>query len=313
MYGKLLEIAVAAKSGALSGVLIVAGAVAVSAGQGISTAALEEHASPTRLIAAHGPADPDVLDEDEDDEGEPAKKPTERDAAARPVALKPERSCAAGATARAKARERVAAALATHRAALDEVRATPRSDRALEALEKADAMLREIAEKADHALAEMCDEVGVVADRAVAAMETVVNLARSAATATPTPTTRPSEKPRPTEKPKETAKATSKPTRTPSCEDRLYQNKLKMAAAFEKWHGLHDRLYFEYKRSTNTAMARTVIANDALLHSTYEDAKKKILSAGCAGDFGAAHAALASANFERTYFGSAAAVASVKR
>jgi hypothetical protein len=171
-------------------------------------------------------------------------------------------------------------------------------------------MLREIADKADRALAEMCDDVALVADRAIAAMETVVNLARTAADATPRP--RPTEKARATPKPTERPRSAAKPSRTPSCDDRLYESKLKMHAAFERFHALHDKLYFAHKRSAS-AVARTVIANDELMHRTYDEAKHRIAGAGCAGDLGAGIAARAAATFERAYQSSAQAVAAQGR
>jgi hypothetical protein len=308
---KLLEILVAAKAGALSGVLLVAGTlVTVTAGGGVTIVELEDHASssPSLEVPIEAPDD----DADEEDEEEPEATPP----AGKPVALKPETSCSTAAeTARTEARERLSSAFVTYRNALDELRASHRSERAKETLERAEAMLREIADKADRALAEMCDDVAVVADRAIAAMETVVNLARTAAEATPTPKPTEKAKPKatkPTEKPRSPAKATAKPSRTPSCDDRLYESKLKVYAAFERYHALHDKLYFAYKRS-GSPIAKTVLANDELMHRTYDEAKHAILSSGCAGDLGAGIAARAAATFERAYQSSAQAVAAQGR
>ncbi|MBI2325255.1 MAG: hypothetical protein HYU87_09895 [Chloroflexi bacterium] len=125
----------------------------------------------------------------------------------------------------------------------------------------------------------MCSEesVATVAGRAAAAMETVVNLAKTTATATPAPkpTERSKPTPKPTAKPKvalsPTAKATPKPARTPSCDDRLYANKLQMAAAFENYHGLHDKLYAANKRSVGEATVKMLLVSDKLMHATYEE------------------------------------------
>ena len=172
-------------------------------------------------------------------------------------------------------------------------------------------MLREIADEADGALTEMCDDenAGMVADRAVSAMETVVNLSKTAATVTPAPKPTQKATPKPTTKPK----VTPKPTRTPSCDDRLYANKLKMAAAFEKYHTLNDKMYASVKRSASRATVQAVLASDKVMHRTYDAAKNEILRSGCAGDAGAAAAARAASTFERAYFSSAAAVASERR
>jgi outer membrane biosynthesis protein TonB len=150
-----------------------------------------------------------------------------------------------------------------------------------------------------------------VAERALAAMETVYNLAKSAADATPTPkpTPKTTEKPKAAEKPK----ATPKPARTPSCDDRLYENKRKMIAAFETFHTNNDKLYYAIKRRATEATVKTVLENDKLMHSTYESAKTEILSSGCAGDLGAAAAARAAATFERAWLSSAAAAGSDRR
>ena len=85
-----------------------------------------------------------------------------------------------------------------------------------------------------------------------------------------------------------------------------------MHAAFEKYHTLHDKMYFAYKRAS-TALAKLVIANDEQMHRTYDEAKQRIVSSGCAGDMGSGVAAAAAATFERLYQSSAQAVASQGR
>lgn len=303
MFEKLLELVLAAKSGALSGAILVAGTlVTVTAGGGVTTITIDHPDTPAALErpaeAGPEPDDDDSAPADEADEVEDEDGEDEDDGDA--VAAKPERSCAVADDVRTQARERVASALVQMRATLEELRDSHRGERSAKALDQADEMLRELADKADRALAEMCEDVQVVADRAVSAMETVVSLARQAATVTPTP--------KPTARPK----ATAKPSRTPSCDDRLYATKQKLYASFERYHGLHDRLYFAHKRS-GTELARLVIANDEQMHRTYDESKRQILGAGCSGDMGAAIAAKAAAAFERLYQSSAQAVAARSR
>lgn len=306
MIEKLLEVLLAAKSGALSGVLLVAGTiVTVTAGNGITTVTVEHpYIDP---ISIELPAvDPEDEEPDEDADEEEDK--------AAPVALKPQPACDVTDETRTLARERVASAFNQQHAALEELREKSRHEKAHKALEQAGEMLEEIADKADRALTEMCGDVQTVADRAVAAMETVISLARTAATVTPSPkpTEKPKATPKQTEKPKTTAKATPKPSRTPSCDDRLYENKMKMYAVFEKYHSMHDKMYFAYKR-TSSDLAKLVLANDELMHRTLDESKHAILSSGCAGDLGASVAARAAATFERAYQSSAQAVASQGR
>lgn len=323
MFDKLLEIVLAAKSGALSGVLIVAGAVVtVTAGGGVTTVAIEPR-SPT--VSVEAPADLQPLEE-ADEDGDEADEPEDTDEPERVAREeRPERNadttCAVDDGQRLEARERVASAFVAARDAIEQLRGTLRSAHAVETLKNADAMLREIADKADRALTDMCadENVGMIADRAVAAMETVVNLSKTAATVTPTPkaTQKPKATPKPTEKPKAAAKPTAKPTpkpaRTPSCDDKLYANKLKMASVFEKYHTLNDKMYASVKRSASRATVQAVLASDKVMHTTYDAAKREILSSGCAGDAGAAAAGRAASAFERAYLSSAAAVASERR
>lgn len=311
MFEKLLDLVLAAKSGALSGAILVAGTlVTVTAGGGVTTITIDHPDTPAALErpAETGP-EPDDEDEEPADEAEDDENDEDDDEDGdEPVALKPERTCDVTEDVRTQARERVASALVQMRATIDELRAAHRAERAAKALDQADEMLRELADKADRALEEMCGDVQAVADRAVSAMETVVSLARQAATVTPSP--KPTEKPRATPKP--TAKPTAKPSRTPSCDDRLYATKLTLHAAFERYHALHDKMYFAHKRSS-TELAKLVIANDELMHRTYDESKQRILSSGCAGDMGAAIAAKAAATFERLYQSSAQAVAAHSR
>lgn len=289
--------------------LIVAGAVVtVTAGGGI-TAVTIDPPSPTASIEL--PAEPLVAaDEDGEDADDPEDEDTdepERVAREERPGRNADTTCAVDDGQRLEARERVASAFVAARDAIEQLRGTLRGAHAVETLNNADAMIREIADKADRALADMCadENVGMIADRAVAAMETVVNLSKTAATVTPTP--------KATQKPKATPKPTEKPKRTPSCDDRLYANKLKMAAAFEKYHTLNDKLYASVKRSASQATVQAVLASDKVMHTTYDAAKREILSSGCAGDAGAAAASRAASAFESAYLRSAAAVAAERR
>ncbi len=303
MFEKLLGVVVAAKSGALSGVLIVAGAVVtVTAGGGMTDRTFDE---PSSTPAALEPADQSLLPDDEsgqDGEDEDGTEPGDREERAKPS---PE-TCVEQVALRNDARQKVQAAFVKYHVALEQLRSLHASARATETLTKADAMLGEIAAKVDRALEEpgVCDEQ--VVERAVAAMETIYNLARSAAeTPEATPKPRPTERPKAVEKPK----ATPKPARTPSCDDRLYENKKKMAAAFGKFHTNNDKLYYAVKRTASEATVKAVQAADKVMHATYESAKSEILASGCAGDLGAAAAARAAATFERAYQSAIAAVA----
>ncbi len=240
MFEKLLEIILGAKSGALGGLLILAGAVVtVTSGNGVTTVTIE-HPSPPPMVETSAKLTPSPLESagpstpPKRDEGEKRDEGDKRPATAPAPA-----SCEAEIRARNDARQKVQASFAKYHAALEQLRGEHPAARAAETLKKADAMLREIAEKAQRILGEMgaCPDpqrenvrknpkddddededegepqtrarvtvvastrvdadpltMQQVAERAVAAMETVFNLAKSAATATPPPT--PTEKPR---------------------------------------------------------------------------------------------------------------------
>lgn len=325
MFAKLLAIVLAAKSGALSGVLLVAGvAVSMTASSVGATLVVADQPSPAPSVEVTAGLPPAT--DDETAVVAPAR-PHEEDVTV-DRGLRSQRTKSVSAPAcevadaeRAEARERVAAAFAHFRDALDELRHDQRAARAGEALTEAEQMLRDVGEKTDRALAELCEDesVSTVTDRAITAMETIANLATSAATATPIPkpAARPTPKP-PTPKPvaKQAAKPAQQPVaakpqwtpKPPRCDDKLYANKLVMAAAFERYHSINDKLYYAIKRSSSEWTKAVVLSNDQLMHQTYERAKQEILSSGCTGDFGAAAAARAAATFERAYLSSAAAV-----
>lgn len=345
MFGKLIEIMLGAKSGALSGVLIVAGAVVtVSSGNAVTTVTIE-HPSPSPAVETSAEPKPSPLED-----VERSKKPedTDRDKKERAGAPSPE-SCADEAQARNEARQRVHDAFAKYHAAIEQLRSQRRTERALETLKKADELIREIADKAEHVLGEMgrCrdddrdededtgedgedrdeddgDEAAAearvtvaaathvdgdaltmqqLADRAVAAMETVYNLAKSAAEATPKPTPKAPEKPKATEKPRTAAK----PTRTPSCDDKAYAAKKVLAAAFERVHSQNDLLWKLAEKLGNEKVFAIVKASDKTMHTTYDSTKEAILRAGCAENVGMQLATKAADTFERAYMSARAA------
>ena len=50
-----------------------------------------------------------------------------------------------------------------------------------------------------------------------------------------------------------------------------------MAAAFEKYHTLNDKMYVSVKRSASRATVQAVLASDKVMHRTYDAAKNEIL------------------------------------
>ncbi len=350
MFGKLIEIILGAKSGALSGVLIVAGAVVtVSSGNGVTTVTIE-HPSPSPAVetSAEPKASPfedvDPADEAEDREDE------ERQEKERAGAPTPE-SCADEAKARAEAVQKVHDGFTKFHTQIAQLRSQRKTERALETLKKADELIKEIAEKAERVLHEMgrcrdemkdrdgdededrdedddddaaaqtslvastaghvdadASSMQQVAERAVAAMETVYNLSKSAAEATPTPKPTPKATPKPTERSKtEKARATAKPTRTPSCDDKIYAAKKVLAAAFERFHSQNDVLWKLAEKIENEKLAGIVKYSDKTMHSTYDSTKEAILRAGCAENVGMQLATKAADTFERAYTASRAA------
>lgn len=339
MLEKLLELILGAKSGALSGVLIVAGAVVtVTGGNGVTTITVE-HPSPSPIALAPPQPAPSPLEKA--DPSKPPQVPPEgsKEREQRRVSSPPAESCDDEAHARSAARQKVQAAFSKYHAALEQLRKERNSSRAAETLKKADALLREIAEKADRILKELgrcphhddedrdededdaqdedrdendegetvsaasrveADSLTMqqVAERAVAAMETVYNLAKGAAEATPTP--KPTEKPRP--------RATPKPSRTPGCDDRIHASKKQLAASFERFHSANDRLLKEVASFAGERTLAALKAADKVMHQTYDSSRDAILKAGCADAAGARVAADAAGMFERAYLSAKAAV-----
>lgn len=343
MFGKLIEILLGAKSGALSGVLIVAGAVVtVSGGNGVTTVTIE-HPSPSPAVETSAEPKPSPL-ENADTAKREEKRHEEKE---RTTAPTPE-SCADEAKARADALQKVHEGFTKFHTQIEQLRSERRTDRGLETLKKADELLKEIADKADRVLHEMgrcpdedrdedmdedrdgeeaddddaqaqttsivsaaghveadASSMQQVAERAVAAMETVYNLAKSAAEATPSPkpTPRATEKPKAAEKPR----ATAKPAKTPSCDDKVYAAKKVLAAAFERFHSQNDVLWKLAEKLGDERVFATVKYADKTMHATYDSTKEAIIRAGCAENVGMQLATKAADTFERAYMASRAA------
>lgn len=202
MLGKLLELLVGAKAGAATGVLLLAGAlVGVTSANGVTTIVLDE-ATPTPTASASPSASPTPTPTAAPS-GSPTPSPS---ASASPtpspdVSGEPASCAAADAQASADARQRVQSAFSTYHVALEQLRSGAHG-RLSDALRKADAMLRAIDRKADETIRELAcpetaaspasgtalDQMNEVADRAVAAMQTVYNAAQALASgATPSP------------------------------------------------------------------------------------------------------------------------------
>lgn len=215
--------------------------------------------------------------------------------------MPPSPSCDERPAVRGEARTTIQSAYAASHAAIDRLHAE-RGPRYGETLTGADAMLRQIAETADRAIVDLapCADVLVhqVAERATAAMETVVSVTAGATAPTPPPR----EKPTATRKPKSTAS---------TCDGRAAAATKQLTASFDAFHSANDKLLSEARASTSAAAA--VKSADKLIHSTYESTKTRILKAGCADGAGTALAASAANTFEGAYEAAKGAVAGQKR
>lgn len=317
MFEKLLEVVLGAKSAAISGVIVVAGAVmTVGGASGVTAVTVEEPPlSPAARTAAAPVPSPLAL-------VEVPTPATQRDAEGEPrAAVGTPDPCEDEADARGEAREKVRSAFATYDAALEQLRAQRAASRLALTLERADAMLGDIAEKADALIAEMAECARPVAERAVAAMETVYNLARGATAATPQPTAKPlippggpvvlparptpkaTQKPRLTDRPK----ATPKPTRTPGCDDRVHTSKKQLAATFDTFHSANDKLLAQIRSFASGRVVAAVKAADKVLHTTHDTSRAAIAKAGCADAVRAQTVMSAAGAFERAYLGAKAA------
>lgn len=310
MFEKLLEVVLGAKSAAISGVIVVAGAVmTVGGASGVTAVTVEEPPlSPAARTAAAPVPSPLAL----------VRVPTpatQRDGESPPrAAVGTPDPCEDEADARGEAREKVRTAYATYDAALEQLRAQRAAARIALTLERADAMLGDIAEKADALIAEMAECARPVAESAVAAMETVYNLARGAAAATPQPTARPlippaRPTPKATQKPQraDRPKATAKPTRTPGCDDRVNTSKKQLAATFDTFHSANDKLLAQIRSFASQRVVAAVKAADKVMHTTHDTSRAAIAKAGCADAVRAQTVMSAAGAFERAYLGSKAA------
>lgn len=189
MLDKLLALVLGAKSGALPGILILAGTVAtVATGTGVTTVTAAP-LSPPPSAAASGTPTSSPLGRP------PSPTPSARgeEQAPAPSASRVPVSCADLLRARDAARQAVQAAYARVRGQLERLRAVRPGARTAETTGTAGSMVEEIRAKTDQLLGDgQCgaDREGV-ADRAIAAMETVFELAKSAASATPSPAPKP--------------------------------------------------------------------------------------------------------------------------
>ena len=172
-----------AKSGALSSVLVVAGAVAtVSASNAVTPVTVTASVTPTATVTARPAPTPTAT---------PAPTPKPHEAAEpsvapiEPAAPASDGPCAGDVHTRTDARTAVQDAFARLLAGLEQLRRGGRGD----VIERAAAMLRELAQTAGRAIEEMpaCADAPPIAQKAIDAMETVFNLAKKAALATPTP------------------------------------------------------------------------------------------------------------------------------
>lgn len=303
--GVLEKLLVVALAGAVVTVSGIGGAATVAVAQASPTPTPapgplvddRPHASPFAAFVpgdAGGPVD--------------AGPPVDRDAphgrgARTPAPL----SCAVETATRDVAYARVEAAFVRLRSALEDLRGT----RPPATVAQAADMLRMTAERAEKVIAEIgqCregdasepverdgEDMDQVAERAVAAMETVYNLAKDAVLVAPA-----------TPKPPEKGKAAPAPSKTPSCDDRAYAAKKVLAASFEKYHGQNDILWKKAEARKSSAFA-AVKSADKLMHDTYDATKSAILRGGCAGDAGMQLAKTAGATFERAYVAAKAAM-----
>jgi hypothetical protein len=325
--GHLAGILLSAKASAVAGVMILAGGAVVSASAGAGVTALMQQPTPTPIVEVVG--DENTGDVDQVDAGDPpADEPED-------VTDLPEPDCDEEGIARDAARERIDAAFVRYDAGLDELRAKlggKGSASTYAAIDSSDALLAEIQTQADAAL----DDVGLcvvevasigeiafqgagalalveVSDNAVAAMETVYNLARSTVMAelerlspkaTPKPTPKWTEKPR-DEKKWEQEQARKKESQR--CDETVYAAKNRLHKAFEQYHGANDKLIWELKKWASDSAMGSLHRNDEILHRTYDGTRERILHAGCntTGEgSGMALAERAEVLFRQTYEGS---------
>ena len=276
--------------------LLIAAGAAVTVTSGGVAIVRAEQPSPSQTVEISEPTRPPLAiaappKPSEEDEREQRPEPETK----RPAAAPAPATCV---DARDEARKAVQAGYARFHAAVEQLR----GERAADTIARADAMLREIAEKADRALGEMggCGDLAQVAERAVAAMETVFNVTKSAATPKPT------ERPRPTEKPK--------PKKTPSCDERVVAPAKKLlGAAFEHYHSKNDELWEQAEALDNDAVFTVVKNADHVMHTMYDQSKEQIARAGCAEGLGMQIAQQAATTFERAYSVSKAAMDSANR
>jgi hypothetical protein len=195
VFAKLLGAAFGGKATVASGLLILASALVT--GGAVSTDAAPESdetlAAPVEIAFSPAPQRATTRTP------EPPRK-----ADAPPSPSSPPATCVADAGARESALRTVRAAFATSQAALDRLGIERTGAKAAAALDHADTMLANVSRTAEDLVSKAgscAADVREVSDRAVHAMEMIVDLARSATAPTPTPTPRPTfRKSEPTKK-----------------------------------------------------------------------------------------------------------------
>jgi len=181
VFAKLLGALFGAKATAVSAALILAGAL-VTGTSGDAEPVLEnDDPAPAPALGASLPTVVPAPARAAEPSGRPEASPAPSTAAA---------SCAADAQTRDAALRTIGATLASSRAALDRLNSERDGARSGETLDRADTMLVNV----DRAAEDLVSKVGAcaadvreVSDRAVHAMEMIVDLARSATAPTPTP------------------------------------------------------------------------------------------------------------------------------
>jgi hypothetical protein len=304
VLGNLAGILLSAKASAVSGALILAGGAVISASTGAGmTGLMRNDPEVTPIVNV---VEPEESDDDEFDFQPASEEPEDDESDTEEIVPVGEPDCEGEETARAEARGRIDVAFKKYDAALDKLRAELNgkgSAAVYESLENADALLAEIHTQALGALEEMglclpdlaAGAQGAVAfnlsvgalalfevsDRAIAAMETVYNLARSTVLQelerlkpTPTPKPKKTDRPKATEKPKQ--------TRAPHCDDAMYAAKKRLQKAFDEYHGGHDKLMKELKGWASESSMRAFWSADSVLHKTYDKTRERIINAGCA-------------------------------
>ncbi len=299
MLGNLAGILLSAKASAVSGALILAGGAVVSASTGAGMTGLMRNDPEVTPIV-------NVVEPEESPLDEFVFEPVSDEPEAETEEIVPvsEVDCDDEQAARTEARGRIDAAFKKYDGEIDKLREElggKGSAAVYESIENADALLAEIHTQALGALEEMglCLPEGAaqgavafslsygalalleVSDRAIAAMETVYNLARSTVLQelerlkpTPTPKAKKTERPKATEKPNH--------TKAPRCDDAMYAAKDRLHKAFEEYQGGNYKMLKALKGWASESSMKAFWSADAVLRKTYDKTRSRIANAGCA-------------------------------